>query len=706
MFCECGVPMNRFLILLLASAGLLPAAQPVEFRTGRISVQYDGWLHQRIRWLADQGHGIVGFDPAAQQTIEVNGWECDSFTAEPDGVSTKRIEEPEFGPAVEGVLRGVFRDDQKQIQIERRIRVLLPDKFPDVVILQESYRNLSDKPAHLGRIYSQRILLDRKLAEPEQPSGLLASFQGGAYRWGEDYALIWLGPGFRQLNFQGIGDRKDPEGEGGGMPFVDVWAPSMGVALVHLEKMPQWVSLPVEVRQDGKVEVSILEKPLRKFNQQEWLMPDETYRTVITAIIFHQGDFYDALNNYGRLLRARGIAIPDTSPLSAYRPYWKSWGFEADFTVDKILAVIPELKSMGIDTANLDDGWFDAYGDWQPNRAPGKFPGGDRDMKGFVRRVHAEGFKTAPWWYPLGAGADSRLAKNHPELLVQDENGNYPVDDRKVYQLCPAYEPARREIADTLKRFIKEWDFDGVYVDGIGLTAVPPCFNRAHGHRSPLDSFQSLPQVFKLIHDELYSLKPDPYLEVCICAMPHSPYNMPYYPIATASDPVNPAQVRRRVKLEKAIRGPSFCVGDGYQVPIDEWKGYSVPESFETAMGTGAQLTTFYAHLTDQQREKWARWFRLYKELGLSSGEYVNLYDIAFDKPEIHVVRKGEALYYGIFADLWPKNRPIELRGLHKEISYDVYDYANNRPLGVISGSEARLSIAFKDSLLLRLRPR
>ncbi len=696
--------MRRVLLSFLSFAALSSAVEMVHFGSARIDIDYDGLFRQRIRWLGDRDRNVVAFDPTVQETIEVNGWDCGSFVVERKSVSIRRIEDPELGPTLEGIVVGSVRDEQKHIDMERRVRVLLPDRFGDAVVFQKSYRNLGKDPAHLGRVYSQRILLDRKLAEPDEPSPQFASFQGGAYHWGEDYSLIWLRPGFRQSNFQGLEDRAGPEGEGGGMPFVDVWAPTMGVSVAHLEKVPQWVYLPVEVRPDGRVELGIWEKPLSKFNQQEWLMPAQTYTAVTTAIIFHHGDFYDGLSTYGRLLRARGIAIPMNSPPSAYKPYWKSWGFGFDPSPDKILGVLPELKSEGIDTANLDDGWFDSYGDWQPNRSPGKFPAGDRDMKEFVQQVHRNGFKTSPWWYPLGVSPESRLAKEHPELLVQDENGNYPVDDRKVYKLCPAFEPARRHIAGVLKRFIQEWDFDGVYVDGIGLSAVPPCFNRAHGHRSPLESFQSLPEVFKLIHDSLYALKPDPYLEVCICAMPHSPYNMPYYPIANASDPVNPAQVRRRVKLEKAIRGPSFCVGDGYQVPMNEWNGYSVPESFETAMGTGAQLTTFYAHLTDHQREKWTRWFRLYTELGLSSGEYLNLYDVAFDKPEIHVVRKGKELFYGIFADFWPQDRRIELRGLAPRVRYAVYDYANDRSLGVVSGSEPYLNVGFKDSLLLRVR--
>lgn len=373
--------MKRLLILLLTPVVLASAAEAVEFRSGQISVQYDDHFHQRLRWLGDQGGNIVVFDPAAQEAIEVNGWECSDFPVEPAGVSTKRIDDPDFGPALEGSLTGVFRHERKQIQLERRVRVLLPDRFPDVAIFEKSYRNLGDRPIHLGRVDSQRTLLDRKMAEPEQPSYLFASFQGGAYHWSDDYSLIWLRPGFHQLNFQGVEDRTGPQGEGGGMPFVDVWAPSMGVALVHLERVPEWVCLPVEVRPDGRVEIAISEKPESKFKQQEWLDPGATFHTVTTAIIFHHGDYYDALHDYGRLLRARGIAIPTTSPPTAYKPYWKSWGFEGNFTVDNILGLLPELKSIGIDTANLDDGWFDYYGDWEGS--PKKFPGGERDMKEF-----------------------------------------------------------------------------------------------------------------------------------------------------------------------------------------------------------------------------------------------------------------------------------------------------------------------------------
>ena len=174
----------------------------------------------------------------------------------------------------------------------------------------------------------------------------------------------------------GQDDLAGAEGVGGGMPLVDLWGRTMGVAVAHLEKGPRWVSLPVEVRGDGRVEVGLTRRRRPAWGKRSGWPPARAYETVTSAIIFHKGDYFAALAGYGDLLRARGVAIPRESPASAHEPYWKSWGFRKDVTVDKFMAKLPELAAMGIRTANLDDGWYDFAGDWQPNRAAGKFPGG------------------------------------------------------------------------------------------------------------------------------------------------------------------------------------------------------------------------------------------------------------------------------------------------------------------------------------------
>ena len=66
---------------------------------------------------------------------------------------------------------------------------------------------------------------------------------------------------------------------------------------------------------------------------------------------------------------------------------------------------------------------------------------------------------------------------------------------------------------------VAEWGFDGVYLDFQGLSAVPPCFNPAHQHATPLAGFESVPKVFEEIHADLHACKSDPFLEACICAL-------------------------------------------------------------------------------------------------------------------------------------------------------------------------------------------
>ena len=90
---------------------------------------------------------------------------------------------------------------------------------------------------------------------------------------------------------------------------------------------------------------------------------------------------------------------------------------------------------------------------------------------------------------------------------------------------------------------------------------------------------------------------------------------------------------------------------------------------------------------------------------GPGSGEYLNLYDLAFDAPEAHVVRRGADLYYGFFADRWPaatKDRAARprsggpLRGLRLRTRHVAGRGVRRDPF---------LSAEFQGSLLLRVRP-
>jgi alpha-galactosidase len=86
----------------------------------------------------------------------------------------------------------------------------------------------------------------------------------------------------------------------------------------------------------------------------------------------------------------------------------------------------------------------------------------------------------------------------------------------------------------------------------------------------------------------------------------------------------------------------------------------------------------------------------------LSKGEYLGqLYDIGFDKPEAHVIRKDKTMYYAFFANKW--TGPVELRGL-EDRNYSVVDYVTRRNLGTVSGHSAHLSVEFNGDLLLEVK--
>jgi len=79
-----------------------------------------------------------------------------------------------------------------------------------------------------------------------------------------------------------------------------------------------------------------------------------------------------------------------------------------------------------------------------------------------------------------------------------------------------------------------------------------------------------------------------------------------------------------------------------------------------------------------------------------------DLYDIAYDVPEAHVIHKGDWLYYAFYT---PKaddhfDGTIELRGL-EERTYQLTDYVNGCDLGMVQGPTATLQVAFEGSLLI-----
>jgi alpha-galactosidase len=87
----------------------------------------------------------------------------------------------------------------------------------------------------------------------------------------------------------------------------------------------------------------------------------------------------------------------------------------------------------------------------------------------------------------------------------------------------------------------------------------------------------------------------------------------------------------------------------------------------------------------------------------LSRGEYLGtLYDIGFDKPETHAIRRNGNMYYAFYAPQWKGK--VTLRGLGAR-SYRVTDYVNGKDLGAVQGPVGTLDVHFEQHLLIEAQP-
>ena len=106
--------------------------------------------------------------------------------------------------------------------------------------------------------------------------------------------------------------------------------------------------------------------------------------------------------------------------------------------------------------------------------------------------------------------------------------------------------------------------------------------------------------------------------------------------------------------------------------------------------------------LTPECEKLFEKWVNIYKDKMLSRGEYLgDLYDIGFDRPESHAIRKDGQMYYAFYARHW--NGPVELRGLESR-DYHVVDYVNHKDFGVVHGPRARVRMEFDKYILLEAR--
>jgi alpha-galactosidase len=615
--------------------------------------------------------------------------------------------------------------------LEETMQVEVYDDFPGLALLSAAFRNMGQKEVSLEEVTLQKHRFNATLAVPAAAGHEMWSFHGSSIQWGKD-EIFPVPVKFIQENVFGrpVNVGGDLGSAGGGIPVVAFWTKSVGEAIGHIETLPLVLSIPVKTTQDGRVSASV------RLPTNAVLKPGEIYSTPRTFLAVYAGDFYEPLSTWSNAVEREGLAKPANNNEN-YAVSWCGWGYEFGVTPKQMLDTIPKLKELGIHWATLDDGWFTNYGDWQPSDTA--FPG-DTTQK-MVSDFHAQGMKLQIWWLPLavedghyGYGGRkyvvSHVLKEHPEWLILDKNGKPARMARNLAALCPAVPEVQTYYKQLTERFIRDWGFDGHKLDNIYST--PPCYNPKHHHKSPNDSIYAMGEVYKIIFETTRALKPDSVTQSCPCGTPPSLAWLRYMDQAVTADPLGSVQVRRRVKMYKALLGPRAAVyGDHVEltriVKANTDDEQDMGEDFASTFGTGGVLGTKFTwpdygpkfknvYLDTGKEAHWKQWIKLYNEKMLSKGTFLNLYVYGYDIPEAYAIEKDGQVYYAFYApakvaDAHSKqpmqlswSGEIELRGLESK-NYRVTGYVSGKDFGEVKGPTARLKVIFEDNLLLQASP-
>jgi alpha-galactosidase len=178
--------------------------------------------------------------------------------------------------------------------------------------------------------------------------------------------------------------------------------------------------------------------------------------------------------------------------------------------------------------------------------------------------------------------------------------------------------------------------------------------------------------------------------------------------MSVSSDPRGSFQIRSKGKTLKALHGDSTAYfGDHVELSTGR-------DDFASTIGVGGVVGTNFTwppgggqrsrvDLTPEKEQVWAKWISIYKDKMLPRGEYHGeLYDIGFERPEAHAIRKTAKMYYAFYAPEWNGN--VGLRGLNKR-TYTITDYVNGKTLGSIRGPAGTLNVQFQKYLLLEAKP-
>jgi alpha-galactosidase len=151
---------------------------------------------------------------------------------------------------------------------------------------------------------------------------------------------------------------------------------------------------------------------------------------------------------------------------------WCTWyAYYEGITEQLLNKDIAALADLPFDVLQVDDGWQQAVGDWQPND---KFPSG---MRALTERITAAGMSPGLWLAPFIVLPTSAIAREHPEFVLRDEAGDPVVAGHNwgtgYWALDLTHPGVQGHLAKLIHRVVHEWGFRYLKLDFINAGAMP-----------------------------------------------------------------------------------------------------------------------------------------------------------------------------------------------------------------------------------------
>ncbi|MFH2102492.1 MAG: glycoside hydrolase family 36 protein [Chloroflexota bacterium] len=150
---------------------------------------------------------------------------------------------------------------------------------------------------------------------------------------------------------------------------------------------------------------------------------------------------------------------------------WCSWySFYKQINENRLLNVLADLGDLPFDVFQVDDGWQQGIGDWEPNM---KFPSG---MEALADTIKATGRTAGLWLAPLLVVPSSALYRQHPDWLLRDESGRFVSAGynwgEPLFTLDTTH-PAALEWLDDLMKKVRAWGYDYLKLDFLYSGSLP-----------------------------------------------------------------------------------------------------------------------------------------------------------------------------------------------------------------------------------------